>query len=84
MRVPPEPVPWPAARQNKRELQLAEIAIVRRTIKGESQASIAAALRMNPSSVSLALRRMRDVFGVASDSELVAHPDVVAQVEGSS
>lgn len=77
---PPRPQGWGTSKRDRRRLQLTEISILRRRARGESSAAIARALGIGADSVRMARKRMRDAFGVDTDAELLAHPDVRDQI----
>lgn len=68
-------------KRDRRALQLAEVAILRRMAQRQRNNMIAEALRVSESTVSHTKRKMREAFGVDTDAELLAHPDVRRQME---
>lgn len=80
----PGPVAWPDRSRDARVLQLVELSILRRLADGQRSVDIARAMRLEGAYVRQVRKRLRDTFGVADDGALLAHPEVVAQMEPRS
>ena len=68
-------------RENRRTLLLTEVALLRRMVRDEGTNKIARELNLTPSSVSSLKKKLREAFGVDTNDELLAHPEVREQIK---
>lgn len=76
---PPRPVRGPVPR-DRRVLELHEVLILRRLAQRQKSAAIARELGYGPDYVGRIRRDLRTAFGVDSDAELLALPEVRGQL----
>ena len=74
------PVSGKSRTRDPRVFNLNEISILRRVANGENSAAIARAMGSSAASIRQIRKRMRDAFGVDSDRDLLAIPEVQTQI----
>lgn len=68
-------------KRDPRELNLTEIAIIRRLSKRERPVDIARTLGVHESYPRAVRTRLRNAFGCSTNEELYAHPDIIRQIK---